>query len=55
MFVMLYVSCFVTLVVIKRETRKWRWTFFAMLYTIIFAHLVALAVRSVGLFFGIGV
>ncbi len=55
MFVMLYAPCFVTLVVIKRETGKWRWTFFAMLYTTILAYVVALAVRSVGLFFGIGV
>ncbi len=55
MFVMLYAPCFVTLVVIRRETGKWRWTFFAMIYTTTLAYCVALVVRSVGLFFGIGV
>ncbi len=55
MFVMLYAPCFVTLVVIRRETGKWRWTFFAMIYTTTLAYFVAVTVRSVGLFFGLGV
>ncbi len=55
MFVMLYAPCFVTLVVIRRETGKWRWTFFAMIYTTTLAYCVAFIVRSVGLFLGLGV
>lgn len=55
MFVMLYAPCFVTLVVIRRETGKWRWTIFAMVYTTTLAYCVALIVRSVGSFLGIGV
>lgn len=55
MFVMLYAPCFVTLVVIRRETGKWRWTFFAMIYTTTLAYCVALIVRTAGLLLGVGV
>lgn len=55
MFVMLYAPCFVTLVVIRRETGKWRWTFFAMIYTTTLAYCVALIVKTVGTFLAIGV
>ncbi|MFH1115392.1 MAG: ferrous iron transport protein B, partial [Pseudomonadota bacterium] len=44
LFVMLYAPCFVTLVVIRRETGTWRWTFFAMAYTTTLAYCVALCV-----------
>ena len=55
MFVMLYAPCFVTLVVIRRETGKWRWTIFAMVYTTTLAYCVALVVKTVGTFLGIGI
>ncbi len=55
MFVMLYNPCLTTLVVIKRESGKWRWTFFAMAYTTILAYCVALTVHVVGSSLGIGV
>jgi ferrous iron transport protein B len=55
MFVMLYNPCFTTLVVIKREAGQWRWVIFAMVYTTVLAYGVALLVRSVGLFFKLGV
>jgi ferrous iron transport protein B len=48
MFVMLYNPCVTTLVVIKKESGKWRWTFFAMAYTTALAFVVALLVHSVG-------
>lgn len=54
MFVMLYAPCFVTLVVIRRETGRWRWTIFAMVYTTLLAYCVALIVKTTGTFFGIG-
>lgn len=53
-FVMLYAPCFVTLVVIRRETGKWRWTFFATAYTTTLAYTVAFLVYTVGSFLGLG-
>jgi ferrous iron transport protein B len=53
-FVMLYNPCIATLVVIKKESGSWRWTFFAMAYTTILAYCVALAVHSSGTFLRLG-
>ncbi len=53
-FVMLYNPCIATLVVIKKESGSWRWTFFAMAYTTILAYCVALAVHSGGTFLRLG-
>jgi len=55
LFVMLYAPCFVTLVVIRRETGLWRWTAFAAAYTTVLAYCVALAVHSGGLLLGLGI
>lgn len=55
MFVMLYSPCFCTLVMIKKETGKWHWVFFAMLYTTTLAYLAALGVRLLGNLLGLGV
>jgi ferrous iron transport protein B len=55
MFVMLYSPCFCTLVMIKKETGKWRWVIFAMFYTTTLAYFVALAVRVVAALLGSGV
>ncbi len=55
LFVMLYAPCFVTLVVIRRETGTWRWTLFATVYTTTLAYCVALSVYTVGSFLGLGV
>jgi len=54
LFVMMYAPCFVTLVVIRRETGTWRWTLFAMAYTSTLAYCVALLVHSVGSLLGLG-
>ncbi|MFH0825081.1 MAG: ferrous iron transport protein B [Pseudomonadota bacterium] len=54
-FVMLYAPCFVTLVVIRRETGAWRWTIFAVCYTVALAYGSALVVRTVGTALGLGV
>jgi ferrous iron transport protein B len=53
-FVMLYNPCIATLVVIKKESGSWRWTFFAMAYTTILAYCVALAVHWGGTFLRLG-
>ncbi len=55
LFVMLYAPCFVTLVVIYRETGAWGWTLFAMVYTTVLAYCTALLVKTVGTFLGLGV
>ena len=55
MFVMLYNPCITTLVVIKKESGTWRWTFFAMAYTTMLAFAVAWLVRTVGLLLNLGV
>ncbi|MEJ2716256.1 MAG: ferrous iron transport protein B, partial [Deltaproteobacteria bacterium] len=54
LFVMFYAPCFVTLVVMRRETGTWKWPAFAMTYTTSMAYLIALAVYSAGSFFGLG-
>jgi ferrous iron transport protein B len=53
MFVMLYAPCFVTLVVINKETGSWKWTLFAVVYTTTLAYLVALTVKAGGTFLGL--
>ncbi len=55
LFVMLYAPCFVTLVVIKKETGRWAWSLFAMIYTTLLAYCVALAVKTAGVTLGLGV
>jgi ferrous iron transport protein B len=54
LFVMLYNPCLTTLVVIKKESGKWRWTLFAMAYTTVLAYCVALIVHSAGSFLKLG-
>ncbi len=54
LFVMLYAPCFVTLVVIRKETGGWRWPAFAVVYTTTLAYVVALTVHTAGTFLGLG-
>jgi len=54
LFVMLYAPCFVTLVVMRKETGGWKWPLFAMAYTTTLAYCVALLVYSAGSLFGLG-
>jgi ferrous iron transport protein B len=55
LFVMLYAPCFVTLVVIRRETGTWRWPLFATAYTTTLAYCVAFTVHTIGSLLGLGV
>jgi ferrous iron transport protein B len=54
-FVMLYNPCFTTLVVIAKESGKWRWSLFAMIYTTALAYCMALLVHSVGSLLKLGI
>lgn len=51
-FVMIYSPCSATLMVIRRESGKWRWALFAMVYTTVLAFIVATAVYQIGRFIG---
>jgi ferrous iron transport protein B len=45
-FTLLYSPCFVTLLVIKQETGKWRWTFFSLFFNLALAFVMAAIVRQ---------
>ena len=51
MFTMLYMPCIATVAVIKRETGSWKWAGFSILYTTLFAAVVATAVYQLGMLF----
>ncbi len=53
-FVMVYAPCFVTLVVIRRESGSWRWALFSTAYSTSFAFVLAVLVFQVGTAFGWG-
>ena len=53
-FMMLYVPCFVTVIIIKRES-SWRWALFSIFFSLVCAYAVALIVHQAGLFLGVGV
>ncbi|MDR0355489.1 MAG: ferrous iron transport protein B [Deltaproteobacteria bacterium] len=40
-FTLLYSPCFVTLMVIKQETAKWRWLFFSLFFNLAFAYVLS--------------
>ena len=52
-FTMLYVPCFVTVIMIRRET-SWRWAGFSIVFNLIIAYLSALVIRQVGAALGLG-
>lgn len=53
-FVMIYAPCFVTVVMIRRETGKWSWALFAMAYTSVLAYVLTFVIRQGGLLLGLG-
>ena len=53
-FMMLYVPCFVTVIIIKKES-SWRWALFSIFFSLVCAYAVALIVHQAGLFLGVGV
>jgi ferrous iron transport protein B len=42
-FTLLYSPCFVTLMVIKQETARWRWLFFSLFFNLAFALVLSIA------------
>jgi ferrous iron transport protein B len=46
-FTLLYSPCFVTLLVIRQETGKWRWTFFSLFFDLALALAVATVVNQI--------
>ena len=53
-FTMLYVPCFVTVIMIRRES-SWRWAGFSIAFNLVIAYLTALVIRQVGAALGLGV
>ena len=53
-FVLIYVPCMPTLVVVRREMGSWKWSAFLALYTLVVAWVVAVAVYQAGNLVGLG-
>ena len=51
---LIYIPCAATIAVIRRETGSWRWTLFAVAYTIILGWLMATLVYQGGSLLGLG-
>jgi ferrous iron transport protein B len=52
-FTLIYTPCLATIAVIKKETGSWRWTAFAIGYSLALAWIVAFLIYRVGLLFGL--
>lgn len=51
-FTLLYIPCLATVTVIKNETGSWKWTLFAIAYTLVLAWIMAFIVLQIGHFLG---
>jgi ferrous iron transport protein B len=51
---LIYIPCMATIAVIKRETNSWRWTGFAVGYSLVLGWVAAVIVYQVGRLFGLG-
>ena len=54
LFVLIYTPCIATLAVIKKETGKWRWAAFSMLYSVGLAWLCVFILYNFGILLGYG-
>jgi len=54
LFVLLYVPCLATVVIVYRETNSWKWPLFLVLYTLVLAWVISFAVYRTGLLLQIG-
>jgi ferrous iron transport protein B len=52
-FTLIYTPCLATIAVIKKETGSWKWTAFAVGYSLALAWIVAFVIYRVGLLFGL--
>ena len=53
-FVLLYVPCMVTVVIIGRESGSWKWALFAVGYTTALAYVMSFIVYNGGRLLGLG-
>jgi ferrous iron transport protein B len=53
-FTLIYTPCAATVSVIKKETGSWRWTAFAVGYSLALAWIIAFLIYRVGLLFSLG-
>ncbi len=51
-FTLIYIPCLATIAVIKRETASWKWTAFAVGYTLVLAWVMAFLIYRAGLLLG---
>ncbi len=54
LFVMVYAPCFVTILMIRRETHTWRWPLFSLVFNTLVAYGLAFAVYRGGMLLGLG-
>ena len=54
-FVMLYIPCIAVIAVIKKETKSWKWTSFAVVYTTGVATIISTIIYQLGTLLGIGI
>jgi len=53
-FTLIYIPCLATIAIIQKETRSWKWTAFSIIYALIVAYLISLAIYKFGSMFGFG-
>jgi ferrous iron transport protein B len=51
---LIYIPCVATIAAIRRETNSWKWTFFAIGYTLVLGWLMAVLVYQGGRILGLG-
>ena len=49
---LIYVPCIATIAAIKRETNSWKWTLFAVSYSLVLAYVIGFAVYRLGMVVG---
>ncbi len=52
--ILIYVPCIATIAVIRKETNSWKWTFIAVVYSILLSWIMAFIVYQGGLLLGLG-
>lgn len=50
---LIYMPCIATIAAIKRETNSWKWTLFAVGYSLVLAYLIGFAVYRIGMLVGL--
>lgn len=53
-FTLIYIPCIATVATIKQETRSWKWTGFAVAYSLVLAWVISFAVLQAGHLLGLG-